>query len=118
MPLEYARRLAPGPGAGIELNSASGFTSHLPDRKRKIHEHPVDLGEVHFFPDITKSGRGTWSLRRVTWQTIKAKACVSGADSQLGYREEKVRLVLQARQVLPRRGERIPALSRVCSACS
>lgn len=38
----------------------SFFTPHLPDRKRKIHEHPVDLGEVHLFPDITKWGAGLY----------------------------------------------------------
>ncbi len=40
------------------------LTSQLPDRKRKIHEHPEGLGEVHLFPDITKwdTGRCCCSL--------------------------------------------------------
>lgn len=40
------------------------LTSQLPDRKRKIHEHPQGLGEVHLFPDITKwdTGRCCCSL--------------------------------------------------------
>lgn len=79
---------------------------------------PRGFGRSSFISWYNKVGQGTWSLRRVTGQTIKAKACVSGTDSQLGYKEEKVRLVLQARQVLPRRHESIPALSRVCTACS
>lgn len=40
------------------------LTSLHPVRKRKIHEHPEGLGEVHLFPDITKwdTGRCCCSL--------------------------------------------------------
>lgn len=34
------------------------LTSPHPVRKRKIHEHPEGLGEVHLFPDITKWDTG------------------------------------------------------------
>lgn len=56
------------------------LTSQLPDRKRKIHEHSVDLGEVHLFPDITKwdigrcccslsfGGESKWRL--LSWEQI------------------------------------------------
>lgn len=82
---------------------------------------PRGFGRSSFISWYNKVRRGTLLLHRVIWHAIKARACILGTDSQLGYKEEKVRLLLQPRQVLPRHPESIPALSRrpvSYSACS
>lgn len=49
------------------------LTSQLPDGRRKMHECPVDLGEVHLFPDITKWDAGSCGLQPFIWQGIKVR---------------------------------------------
>lgn len=54
------------------------LTSPHPVRKRKIHEHPQGLGEVHLFPDITKwdTGRCCCSLsfgRESKWMLVSGE---------------------------------------------
>lgn len=54
------------------------LTSQLPDGRRKMHEHPVDLGEVHLFPDITKWETGSCGLQPFIWQGIKVRGWSPG----------------------------------------
>lgn len=43
-----------GSDLGLSAERNHPMTPLLPGRKRKIHEHPEGLGEVHLFPGITK----------------------------------------------------------------